>query len=181
MVTSVPTSPRRWAVFVDRDGVLNPARLRHGQPYPPDSVADFRLLPDVEVAVESLRAAGALVIVVTNQPDIATGKQTASTVAAMHERLRQWLKVDDIRMCPHIDADNCACRKPKPGMLLDAAAAYGIDLAASFMVGDRWRDIDAGTVAGCETFFIDYGYDERGPATPPTTSYATWRRRRGSF
>lgn len=157
----------RRAVFVDRDGVLNRAVVRDGRPYPPAGVDDFELLDGVVGAVSDLRAAGFLVIVVTNQPDIATGKQTAAMVDAMHEKLRRALPVDDIRVCPHTDAAGCACRKPLPGMLLAAAAALDIDLGRSFMVGDRWRDVDAGKAAGCETFFIDYGYDERPPAIAP--------------
>lgn len=159
--------PLRAAVFVDRDGVLNRARVVDGRPYPPESVDGFELLEGVADAVGALRAAGYLVVVATNQPDIATGKTTIGVVTAMHDLLRRQLAVDDIRMCVHTDADRCDCRKPKPGMLIQAAADLHIDLGRSFMVGDRWRDVDAGAAAACRTFFVDYGYRERPPDHPP--------------
>jgi len=93
--------------------------------------------------------------------------QSREVVEAMHGVLVGRVPLDGIRMCPHTDADGCACRKPKPGMLLDAAAEFGIDLAASHMVGDRWRDVAAGRAAGCTTFFIDYGYAESDPSGIP--------------
>ena len=154
------------AAFLDRDGVINRAFVRGGRPYAPRTVEEFELLPGVTEAVGALRAAGFLVVVVTNQPDVATGLQRREDVDAMHERIRREVGVDDIRVCFHVDADACACRKPKPGMLLDAAADWGVDLAHSFMIGDRWRDVHAGHAAGCRAIFIDYGYDERRPDPP---------------
>ena len=151
------------AVFLDRDGVINASVVRDGKPYPPASVDEMELLPGVGKALADLRAAGFVLIVVTNQPDVARGTQTRAAVEAIHERMQQELSLDAIYACFHDDADNCACRKPKPGLLVDAAAALGIDLAASFMVGDRWRDTDAGRAAGCQTIFIDRGYNERKP------------------
>jgi D-glycero-D-manno-heptose 1,7-bisphosphate phosphatase len=110
--------------------------------------------------------------VVTNQPDVASGVQRIEVVEAMHERLRRELAIDDIRACYHLAQDDCACRKPRPGMLLDAARDHDIDLPRSFIVGDRWRDVLAGQNAGCAAFFIDYGYDERRP-DPPFTAVTT--------
>ncbi len=129
-------------------------------------------MPGVEEALSATRAAGFLNIVATNQPDVATGKQDRAVVEAMHEILYSRLAIDDIRVCFHREADACGCRKPQPGMLLEAARAFDIDLAASFMVGDRWRDVAAGQNAGCTALFIDYGYDERRP-DPPYTPVAT--------
>jgi len=151
----------RAAVFVDRDGVLNHAVVRNGKPYPPDSVETLRLCDGVEDAIRELRAAGLLVIVVTNQPDVGAGKQTRETVEAIHAYLRTKLAVDDIRVCYHTDDDRCDCRKPKPGMLVSAARDWAVDLTTSFMIGDRWRDIDAGRAAGCRTILVGSGYDER--------------------
>ena len=151
---------------MDRDGVINESMVRDGKPYPPDSLEKFQLLPDVNVAIGGLHDAGFKLIVVTNQPDVRTGKRKQSIVEDMHQKLLQILPIDDIRVCYHIDEDECACRKPKPGMLLDAAKQWDIDIAASFMVGDRWRDIEAGNVAGCRTIFIDYGYSEKQPEQP---------------
>ncbi len=153
----------RKAVFLDRDGVVNRAVVRNGKPYPPDTLEQFELLPGAADAMRQLRAAGWLVIVATNQPDVATGKQLREVVEAMHRRLFDERLVDDIKVCFHIDADGCACRKPLPGMLLDAAREWGVELSASWLVGDRWRDIEAGQAAGCRTVFIDYGYAEKRP------------------
>jgi D-glycero-D-manno-heptose 1,7-bisphosphate phosphatase len=149
------------AVFLDRDGVINRAVVKHGRPFPPATLDDFELLPGVEQTIRSLRAAGYLVIVVTNQPDVATGTQRREVVEAMHGKLSAAGLCDDIRVCYHTDADACDCRKPKPGMLLKAAREWQIDLTESFMVGDRWRDVAAGKAAGCYTFFVDYKYRER--------------------
>lgn len=161
----VPVSARR-AVFLDRDGVINASVVRDGRPHPPGRLDDLRILPGVPAALARLHAAGHLLIVVTNQPDVARGTQTRDVIDAMHAHLRRALPLDDIRVCPHDDVDQCACRKPAPGMLVEAARAYGIDLPASVMVGDRWRDVEAGRRAGCRTVFVDLGYDERRPDAP---------------
>jgi D-glycero-D-manno-heptose 1,7-bisphosphate phosphatase len=159
-VTSQP------AVFLDRDGVVNRAEVRNGVPQPPARLEDFALLPGVVEAVRRLRYAGFAVVIVTNQPDVARGDQRRSVVEAMNEGLRQALEPDRIVVCYHDDADGCECRKPAPGMLLAAAEDMALDLATSFMVGDRWRDIDAGRRAGCRTIFVDRGCEERRPENP---------------
>jgi D-glycero-D-manno-heptose 1,7-bisphosphate phosphatase len=151
----------RRAVFLDRDGVLNAAFVRDGLPYPPHSVDEVEILPGVEEACTRLRGSGFDLVVVTNQPDIARGTQTLEAVRRINDALLAALPLDEIVICPHDDADGCDCRKPKPGMLEAAAQRRGIDLAASFMVGDRWRDVEAGIRAGCRTLLIDRGYYER--------------------
>ena len=156
----------RRAVFLDRDGVINQSIVRDGRPYPPQSITEIEILAGVRDTLASLRDAGLLNIVVTNQPDIATGRQKAEVVEAMHQHLRDELALDDIKVCCHSDADGCDCRKPKPGMLLQAAREFDIDLKRSFIVGDRWRDVAAGQAAGCTSFFIDYGYREKRPKPP---------------
>lgn len=152
------------AVFLDRDGTLNEAFVRDGKSYPPADVDEFRLLPGVGRAAEALKAAGYVLIVVTNQPDVGAGRQQRDVVEAMHVKLQTLLPVDEIRVCYHTDADGCRCRKPAPGMILSAAADRRIDLAASYMIGDRWRDVEAGRGAGCRTVWIRNQYDERQPA-----------------
>ena len=154
------------AVFLDRDGVINQAVVRDGLPYPPASVESLQILPGVFEALTRLQAAGFRLIVVTNQPDVARGTQTKTAVEAIHEALRKTLPLDDFRCCYHDNADNCVCRKPAPGMILAAAAEYALDLGHSFMVGDRWRDIEAGQRAGCRTVFIDYHYAEVNRSQP---------------
>ena len=156
----------RRAVFLDRDGVINRALVRDGKPYPPTSVDSLEVLPGVAAALQRLKAAGYLLVVVTNQPDVARGTQSRAAVEAIHARLASWLPIDEFRECYHDDGDACACRKPKPGLILDAAHAHGVDLRASVMVGDRWRDVEAGRQAGCLTVFVDYGYAERKPEEP---------------
>ncbi len=154
------------AVFLDRDGVINRAVVRDGKPFPPDSLKELEILPGVAEALADLRAAGFVNVIVTNQPDVATGKQSREVVEAMHGFLLSALPIDAVKVCYHTDPDNCACRKPKPGMLLEAARELSIDLDASFMVGDRWRDVGAGQAAGCKCFFLDCGYAEKRPEKP---------------
>jgi D-glycero-D-manno-heptose 1,7-bisphosphate phosphatase len=156
----------RPAVFLDRDGVINRAEVRNGVPHPPATLEDFELLTGVVEAVRLLRDAGFAVVIVSNQPDVARGDQQRSVVEAMNEVLRETLEPDGIMVCYHDDGDGCDCRKPAPGMLLAAAHELGLDLSASFMVGDRWRDVEAGRRAGSRTVFVDRGYDERRPEAP---------------
>jgi D-glycero-D-manno-heptose 1,7-bisphosphate phosphatase len=148
------------AVFIDRDGVINRAVVRDGRPYAPETLGEFELLPGVPEAMAVLRAAGFRLIVVTNQPDVGAGRQSQEVVESMHAQLRKTLPIDDVRVCYHTDADGCDCRKPKPGMLLAAARDWDIDLRASTMVGDRWRDVGAGRAAGCKTILVESGYDD---------------------
>lgn len=159
-------SKRRRAVFFDRDGVINRAIVRGGKPYPPASSDDLEIPPEVGAALERLKQAGYLRIVVTNQPDVARGTQSRAAVEDMHARLSSVLPIDEFRVCYHDDADACECRKPKPGLILAAARAHNVDLHSSMMVGDRWRDVEAGKAAGCKTIFIDRGYAERRPENP---------------
>ena len=149
------------AVFLDRDGVINAIVYRDGRPYPPATLDAMRFLDGVEEAIQRLKQKGYKIIVATNQPDVAKGIQKLEIVEKMHERIYQQLHVDDIKVCYHVDADNCPCRKPKPGMLLEAAAQWSLDLKNSYMVGDRWRDVDAGKAAGCKTVWIVSSYNEK--------------------
>ena len=158
---TAPAKSQR-AVFLDRDGVINQPKVINGRPYPPLSIDEFILLPGVTEACAKLKQQGFLLIVATNQPDVGRGTLKLETVEAIHEHLRAALPIDRIEACYHPGrgASNCECRKPKPGMLQRAARELNIDLSRSWMVGDRWRDIDCGHAAGCRTILIDYGYDE---------------------
>jgi D-glycero-D-manno-heptose 1,7-bisphosphate phosphatase len=158
--------PSRRAVFLDRDGVINRSIVREGKPYSPRSVAEFRLLPGTAAAVRRLRKAGFLVIVVTNQPDVGNGFLAPAVLDAIHVKLQERAATDDIMVCPHAQNAGCDCRKPRPGMLLEAARRWNIDLKKSFMVGDRAGDCVAGLAAGCYTIFIDRGYREPRPERP---------------
>jgi D-glycero-D-manno-heptose 1,7-bisphosphate phosphatase len=150
---------KRRAVFLDRDGVINRAIVSSGKPYPPLRVEQFELLPGVVEACGLLKAAGFLLVVATNQPDVGRGLLERETVEQMHERMLELLPIDRVEVCYDGSGDS-EFRKPRPGMLLRAAAKLTLDLAGSFMVGDRWRDIDCGHAAGCVTIFIDLGYEE---------------------
>jgi len=152
----------RRAVFLDRDGVINRALERDSKPYPPRNLGEFEILPDVPAACAKLKAAGFLLVIATNQPDVGRGALRPETVETIHAEMRRQLPLDRVEACYHSGKDDseCDCRKPKPGMLLRAARELGIDLAQSWMVGDRWRDVDCGRAAGCRTIFIDRGYAE---------------------
>ena len=152
------------AVFLDRDGVINRAIVRDQKPFAPRDVAEVDILPRVPEALERLKAAGFVLIVVSNQPDVARGTTDRRTVEAINAKLAERLPLDDFRVCYHDSRDACDCRKPKAGLLKAAARDRDVDLQASFLVGDRWRDIEAGLSVGCTTLFIDYGYDEPQPA-----------------
>lgn len=160
------TASRRRAVFLDRDGVLNRAIVRGGKPYPPASLAELEIIAGAPEATSRLRRENFLLVVVTNQPDIARATQSASVVEAMHSHLRSALGIDAFYVCAHDDHDGCLCRKPAPGLLLKATEDLKIDLQESFLVGDRWRDIEAAHNAGCRSVFIDYNYSEKRPTAP---------------
>lgn len=164
----------RPAVFLDRDGTLNLQVVRDGKPYPPATLAEFALFPGVPEACAQLAAAGFVLVVATNQPDVGRGDQAQSVVEAMHARLRELVpSLQHIEVCyapgqgrTHPEDYR---RKPEPGMITDAAKTLGLDLTRSWMVGDRWRDIDSGQRAGLRTVFIDFGYAEELRAAPDFT------------
>jgi D-glycero-D-manno-heptose 1,7-bisphosphate phosphatase len=156
-------APERRAVFLDRDGVVNASIVKDGKPHPPAALSELVIADTAHEALARLKAKGFRLIVVTNQPDVGRGVQRRETVDAINAEVRRRLPLDEVLVCYHDDRDGCACRKPAPGLLLDAAARHGIALDASYMVGDRWRDVEAGRRAGCKTIWIDLGYRERRP------------------
>jgi D-glycero-D-manno-heptose 1,7-bisphosphate phosphatase len=159
------------AVFLDRDGTLNVQLVRDGKPYAPERTEDFRLYEGIPEACRALKAAGFALVVATNQPDVGRGLVAQSVIEAMHTRL--------LELIPEIDrvevsydpgkGDVAPRRKPGPGMLLDAARTLNLDLGRSWMVGDRWRDIECGKNAGVRTVFIDYGYSDEYDTKPDFT------------
>jgi D-sedoheptulose 7-phosphate isomerase len=172
---SMAPGGKNRAVFLDRDGVINRAFVRDGKPLPPPTIQELEILPGVAEALRDLKQHGYKLLVVTNQPDVGRGTLSRQMLDEMHRQLSTQLPLDDIFVCCHTDKDNCDCRKPLPGMLLEAARKHNIDLAASFMVGDRWRDIEAGYNAGCKTILIDYGYSERPPDHLPDVRVGSLR------
>jgi D-glycero-D-manno-heptose 1,7-bisphosphate phosphatase len=154
------------AVFLDRDGVLNASIVRDGKPYPPSDASEVVLVPGVVEAAHAFRAAGFLLLVATNQPDVATGVTTREAVDAINAHLGRLVPIDRFYVCYHQDGDGCDCRKPRPGLLLQGAREFDLALDRCYMIGDRWRDVGAGRAAGCKTVFLDYGYREEQPADP---------------
>ena len=157
------------AVFLDRDGVLSKTRIKKGKSFAVKKLKDFKLFYGSEESVKKLKLAGFMVIVVTNQPDV--GKKIISRIVLkkMHDRLKKKTKVDAIYSCTHSQDDNCFCRKPKPGMILNAAKKHNINLKKSFMVGDRSSDILAGKKANCRSIFLDKKYFEKKPKVQEAT------------
>ena len=160
-------------MFLDRDGVLNVPLIRDGRPHPPTHLEEFKLYGDALNGCARLKQAGFLLVVVSNQPDVGRGTQSRAIVDAMNERLAALISVlDRIETCFHGGADfqqPCLCRKPKPGMLHRAAEMMLIDLPNSYLIGDRWRDVDCARAAGCHAIFIDRGYSETLRYLPDVT------------
>jgi D-glycero-D-manno-heptose 1,7-bisphosphate phosphatase len=167
------------AVFLDRDGVVNKALVVNGKPHSPSSVEEVEIIPGVAQSVFELKNAGFEVIVVTNQPDIARKKITIEIIQEIHDFIKIETGINRFYFCPHDDIDYCQCRKPKVGLITQAASDLKIDLNQSYLVGDRWKDITAGQIAGCKCFFIDEDYSENKPKMPYTEvnslKEATWK------
>lgn len=153
------------AIFFDRDGVLNRAILRDGKPHPPASLAELQIDPAAAPGIALLHALRFITVIVTNQPDVARGKQRRETVEAINLQVRRSVGADAVYTCFHDNADQCECRKPKPGLILQSAHDLQIDVLHSYLIGDRHGDIQAGISAGCATVFIDRRYPETPPAT----------------
>jgi D-glycero-D-manno-heptose 1,7-bisphosphate phosphatase len=163
----------RRAIFLDRDGVINRAVVRNGKPNPPLSSEDFELYDDVIDGCARLKNGGFLLVVITNQPDVGRGIQSREAVEAMHLKLQSALpSLDRIEICFHGGehyGQPCDCRKPRPGLILRSAAALNIDLKKSYVIGDRWRDIDCARAAGCRAIFIERNYEEKLREAPHFT------------
>lgn len=151
------------AIFLDSDGVLNTAIIKDGKPLAPTTLAELEIPAEVKPALDKLKAAGYLLICVTNKPDIERGLMTQADVDAIYNKMRAELPLDDVCICY---VENSDCYKPKPGLLLSAAKKYSLDLSQSYMIGDRWRDVGAGQNAGCKTIWIDRNYTEKKPDPP---------------
>jgi len=159
----VTTAP---AVFLHRDGIINRAIIRNGKPYPPDKLEELEILPGLAASLPRLVNSGYVLIGITNQPDVARGTQARQVVESFNAVILATLPVREIFVCYHDNDDQCDCRKPKPGLILQAAQKYSLDLAHSWMVGDRWKDIAAGQAAGLKTIFVDYHYAETYQGLP---------------
>ena len=163
--------PLKPAVFLDRDGTLNVQHVRDGKPYAPDKLEDFRLYPGVQEGCRALKAAGFVLVVATNQPDVGRGLVAQSVIDGIHAHLQKLIpEIERVEVSfDPLSGGDAPRRKPAPGMLLDAARDLGLDLGRSWMVGDRWRDIECGKNAGVRTVFIDYGYSDEYDTKPEFT------------
>ncbi len=156
------------AAFLDRDGVLNASIMNQGIPVPPRSLDEVVMLDGVEESVKLLKSFDFLPVVISNQPDVARGITSILSVNEINAHIGGKLDIQHFYVCFHDNKDLCECRKPLPGLIYNAAIQLGLSISNSFLVGDRWRDIEAGQRAGCETFFIDYSYSETQPKKPFT-------------
>ena len=153
-------SKKRHAVFMDRDGVINRVVLRDGKYVSPRTIQQFRWVPHILEAIMKLKDSSFYVFVITNQPDISRKKMSLKTLGKMSELMRSYLPIDDIQICPHDSTDNCLCRKPRPGMIMDLADKWNVDLKSSFVFGDSWKDMEAGKASGCTTILMQTNYNK---------------------
>jgi D-glycero-D-manno-heptose 1,7-bisphosphate phosphatase len=144
----------KQAVFIERDGVLNQVRIERQQPIAPLTLEEFRLNTDLVPLVQKLKDANLVVIVTTNQPGISRGYQSRRELDRMNDLLRRTFTVDDLVLCPHDETDRCPCRKPKPGLLVESAFKWHLDLDRSFVIGDKWQDAEAARTAGCTSLLL---------------------------
>ena len=151
------------AVFLDRDGVINKIYIKDGLPFSPSSFKELEILPGVKESILLLKELNFICLLVTNQPDVSRGKIKMDEVVKMNNFIKNEIHLDEIFVCFHDDKDKCNCRKPQPGLLLEAAKKWNVDMTKSFMIGDRRKDIEAGSAAGCRTFFLDNKYKENPP------------------
>jgi|TARA_B100002003_G_scaffold121440_1_gene112113 D-glycero-D-manno-heptose 1,7-bisphosphate phosphatase len=158
------------AAFLDRDGVINRAIIKDGKPLSPNTLNELEILPGVIQSITKLKKLNFVCLVVTNQPNVSRKKIDKNSVIQMNNFLKNEIPLDDFFVCYHDDKDNCDCRKPKPGLLLKAGKKWDVDFKKSFMIGDRWRDIEAGKNVGCKTIFLDYKYSETKPKNPSFVS-----------
>jgi D-glycero-D-manno-heptose 1,7-bisphosphate phosphatase len=149
----------RPAIFFDRDGVLNTIVERDGKPASPRNPDELVIVQEAPLVIAEARARGFQIFVVTNQPDVSRGLMSDSALDAIHAKLAASLDIDEIAACRHDNADDCTCRKPKPGLILGLAAAHDVELAASFMIGDQDRDITCGKAAGVRTVLLSRPYN----------------------
>lgn len=156
------------AVFLDRDGVVNEAIVRNGVPFSPKSMREVEIIEDVKECIIRLEKLEFQIVVVTNQPDIARKKTSLSRVNEIHDLIKKATGIKNFFICPHDDRDSCQCRKPKSGLLVQAAKLLKIDLERSYIIGDRWKDIEAGQNVGCKGIFINRNYSEKPPKLPYT-------------
>lgn len=144
----------KLGVFIERDGVLNKVRVERQHQVSPLTLEEFHVLKEPVALLKKLKAAGFMLIATTNQPGISRGYQNRRELDRMHELLKRMLPLDDLLVCPHDESDRCPCRKPKPGLLMEAGFKWHLDLDRSFVLSDKWQDAEAARAAGCTSVMI---------------------------
>ena len=144
----------KLGVFIERDGVLNQVRVDHRHQITPMTLAEFKINPDAIPLVAKLRAAGLIVIATTNQPGLSDGRLSRRELDRMHDLLRRSMALNDIFVCPHSETDQCPCRKPKAGLLIEAKFKWQLDLDRSFVISDKWQDAEMARRAGATSMLV---------------------------
>jgi D-glycero-D-manno-heptose 1,7-bisphosphate phosphatase len=145
----------KLGVFVERDGILNKVQVDRQHQVSPSILSEFKINKNVLPQLQKLKAAGLVVIVTTNQPGLSRGYLPRRELDRMHDLLRRTLPVDDIFLCPHDESDRCPCRKPKPGLLIEAKFKWHLDMDRSFVISDKWQDAEAARAAGCTSLLLE--------------------------
>ena len=156
-------------VFLDRDGIINEALAIEGKPYPPNNVREIKIVDGVDELLKYLKSKGFITVVITNQPDVGNRLQDKKIVEKINSYLMDSLLIDDLFSCYHTAKDKCLCRKPKTKLFELAKEKYNIDFSQSWVIGDRWKDVEAGKNIGAKTIFVDYQYREKQPKEPDFT------------
>jgi D-glycero-D-manno-heptose 1,7-bisphosphate phosphatase len=144
----------KQGVFVERDGVLNQAKVERQQQITPLTLEDLRVNEGAAPLLQRLTAAGFVVLATTNQPGLSRGYQSRRELDRMHQVLCKKFAIDEVLVCPHDEADDCPCRKPKPGLFQEAAFKWHLDLDRSYVISDKWQDAEAARLAGCTSLLL---------------------------
>ncbi len=142
------------AVFIERDGVLNEVRVERQHQVSPMTMEDFKIKREAIPLLKKLKDSGLLLIATTNQPGISRGYQSRRELDRMHDLLRATFALDDLLVCPHDETDGCPCRRPKPGLLVEAGFKWRLNLDACFVISDKWQDAGAARAAGCTSLLL---------------------------
>jgi len=153
---------KKIAVFLDRDGVINEVVFHKevNKPSSPWKFEEFEMFLDIKKPLKKLKKLGYYLFIISNQPDISRGFIEEGTTEKINQIIYKKLPIDEIITCPHDDAHNCNCRKPKPGMINILAKKYDIDKTKSFLIGDSWKDIEAGKSAGLKCILLYTPYNK---------------------
>ena len=152
----------KQGIFFERDGILNQVRVEHQHQVIPLTLEEFRVNETFAPLLNKLKAGGFLLIAATNQPGLSRGYQSRRELDRMHELLRRKLPLDDILVCPHDETDRCPCHKPKPGLLVEAAFKWHLDLDRSFVVSEKWQDAEAARTVGCISLLLNSPWIGKG-------------------